>query len=157
MKFDYRQALENIPKTIKYYQTPEGKAERFLKESINTMAQKNISIEEVSEMYLGLSSSPYEHDIKGVRLFFSYLPKDTVKKIEIDNKGIPNINEYTSIYAGYIKNSNTKGNFLEDMEEGISVFEIIEKELKSKGFNFEDLSFYRKRFHNLHRFRKITF
>lgn len=157
MKFDFRQALENIPKTIKYYQTPEGKAERFLNESINTMAQKNISIEEVSEMYLGLSSSPYEHDIKGVRLFFSYLPKDTVKKIEIDNKGIPNINEYTSIYAGYIKNSNTKGNFLEDMEEGISVFEIIEKELKSKGFNFEDLSFYRKRFHNLHRFRKITF
>lgn len=43
------------------------------------------------------------------------------------------------------------------MEEGISVFEIIEKELKSKGFNFEDLPFYRKRFYNLHRFRKVTF
>lgn len=151
MKFDFRQALENIPKTIKYYQTPEGKAERFLKQAIDTMAHKQISLEEIGEMYFGLGGIYFENE---PLLFFSYVPKDKVKEVKIDDRGIPEKIQHIAIFAERIKDEDEGKN----LHEGISVFDVIEKKLKANGFKCEDISkLHKKRDQNLCKYIKITF
>lgn len=159
--FDFRKALiEDLPKTIEYYQTVEGRAERFLKKSIDSMIEKKITLDKVSEMNLGLCHGAY--DSVEYIMFLDYIPKDIdIDKIDVFD-GIPNINEYTLIHSEKLQLSKTdaKDSYSEYMhfiQENDSIFEIIEKELKSEGFTCENFSYYKRRFKNLRRLIRITF
>ena len=161
MELNFRQALiEELPKAIEYYQTVEGRAERFLKKSIDSMIEKKISLDKVAEMYLGFCKIGYD-SVKH-SMFLNYIPKDIViDKIDVMD-GIPNINEYTWIHSETLQLSKTDEKrtyigYTQYMQENISIFETIEKKLKSEGFTCENFSYYNKRFKNLCRLTRITF
>lgn len=154
MTFNFRQALENLQKTREYYETPEGKAEWFLKKAIDEMIVKNISFEKIGEIYLGLILN---YDDTSLKLFISYVPKDEVQEQKFwthNNEEIPEKIKDTYIFSMNLE----KYNLVENYKEGHLIFEAIEKELETQGFIYEDIApLHRKRDGFIVRYSKITF
>ena len=154
MKFNFREALENLSEKHKYYETPEGYAEWFLRNAVERMAHKGISSKDIGEIYFLLFQN-YVRDC--VTLMMAYVPKDKVQEQKFweTNKEIPEIINHISIFSMYIEKFE---NFFKNRREGTLIFEAIDNELKVQGFVCEDIApLHKKRDPNFLKYIKVTF
>lgn len=152
MKFNFREALENLSEKHKYYETPEGYAEWFLRNAVEKMAHMGISSKEIGEIYFVLFQDYLEEHVS---LMMAYVPKDKVQEQKFweIKKEIPEIIHHAMIFSTLIEKFK---DFLKNRREGILIFEAIENEINSQGFVCEDIApLHKRRDQNLIKYIKI--
>lgn len=153
MKFNFREALDNLSEKHRYYETTEGFAELFLRRAIDIMECNDISSNKIEEIYFVLFQN-YEEN--RVTLMMAYVPKDKAQgqKFVDANKEIPELIHHNSIYSLYVEKFES---FFENRREGIGILKHIENEIKTQGFVCKDItSLHQKRDQNIINYIKVT-
>ena len=139
MKLNFKQLLEDLPESIKYYQTVDGKAERIFKNVLDKMALEGISLEEIDYMFFSalytyrgpFAKYPYSFFI----VFDSQLKGKLAKKYYDE---IPNFSGFIVLYSEEINVPIL--DFSKTYTECKNISEAIQNHLKKSGFKFVDLT-----------------